>query len=143
MSIHLYCPLCGKPPHGSAACQAAPGWPTQEASDVVTTARIIDGLRKRIADLEHDNRNLHGLNDTLRKAVAESEAELAALIPVAGSCPECGIDPAELAALRYQLDLACVDIACLVDEPDRRAGSSDAVHEDLHRRWCSPREEMP
>jgi len=31
--------------------------------------------------------------------IAELEAELAALIPVAGACPECGIDPEELAAL--------------------------------------------
>ena len=32
----------------------------------------------RIAELERDNRNLHGLNDTLREGIAESEAELAA-----------------------------------------------------------------
>jgi hypothetical protein len=91
MSTHLYCPPCGKPPHGSAACQAAPGWPTQEACDVVTTARIIDDLRKRIAelervlsqtysqrlgDLERDNRNLHGVANDLRAANAEMEDEL-------------------------------------------------------------------
>jgi hypothetical protein len=47
----------------------------------------------------------------------------------------------KVVALEYQLNLACVDIACLTDEPDPRAGSSDEVHEDLHRRWYYQREE--
>ena len=41
-------------------------------------------------------------------------AELAALIPVAGACPECGIDPEELAALKGR--------RC--DECDSREGQS-------------------
>jgi hypothetical protein len=39
--------------------------------------------------------------DRLKRA-EQAEAELAALIPVAGACPECGIDPSELAALKEQ-----------------------------------------
>jgi hypothetical protein len=37
-----------------------------------------------------------------QRRAEQAEAELAALIPVAGACPECGIDPAELAALEAE-----------------------------------------
>jgi len=48
---------------------------------------------------------------------------------------------AELAALKYQLDLACVDISVYLGylreyDKDGRSGSSDAVHADLERRWA-------
>ena len=40
---------------------------------------LVDRLNKRIAELEHDKANMHKLNDSLREANAELEAENAAL----------------------------------------------------------------
>jgi hypothetical protein len=50
----------------------------------------LDLTKARIAELEAEL-------DALDAKYVTVQHELAALIPVAGACPECGIDPAELA----------------------------------------------
>jgi hypothetical protein len=84
----------------------------------VTTARIIDGLRKRITELERvlsqtysqrlgelerDNRNLHGVANDLRAANAEMEADIARHIETALDTNEALFQAeAELAALKAE-----------------------------------------
>ena len=49
----------------------------------------------------------------LEAALDEATAELAALIPVMGACPECGIDPNRFAAAEDELDKARCEIVWL------------------------------
>jgi DNA repair exonuclease SbcCD ATPase subunit len=115
--------------------------------------RICDAAVAKMEQAENENERLratmgicsgpcHGqAGEQYIVKVHEVVAELAALIPVAGACPECGIDPAELTALKAENEDYLVQVGLWEDKADRlkaeltllKARSCETCWEYLYR----------
>jgi hypothetical protein len=84
-----------------------------------------EALQAELAALKAENKRLKprpghycywtDYGERQKQRAEQAEAELAALIPVAGACPECGIDPEELAALKGRRCETCASADSMVD----------------------------